>query len=80
MLSRPLQLSNKKRLDKSQSDIPPEFITSPTDVAGPCKATLQDFKVTEKETKAFKDLCEKYSDVFLFVKDPTHYPLDMQNG
>ena len=34
------------------------------DIAGPCKASLQDFKVTEEETKAFKDLCEKYSDVF----------------
>ena len=34
------------------------------DVAGPHKASLQDFKATEEETKAFKDLCEKYSDVF----------------
>ena len=34
------------------------------DVAGPHKASLQDFKVTKEETKVFKDLCEKYSDVF----------------
>ena len=54
----------EKKLDKPQSDIPSDFITSSTDVAGPHKASLQDFKVTEEETKAFKDLCEKYSDVF----------------
>ena len=33
-------------------------------MTGPCKANLQDFRVIEEETKAFKDLCEKYSDVF----------------
>ena len=44
--------------------MPSDFITSPADVAGPCKANLQDFKVTEEETKAFRKLCEKYSDVF----------------
>ena len=55
---------NKKKLDKPQSDIPSDFITSPADVAGPHKASLQDFKVTVEETKVFKDLCEKYSDVF----------------
>ena len=54
----------EKKLDKSQSDVPSDFITSPADVAGACKATLQDFKLPEEETKAFKDLCEKYSDVF----------------
>ena len=31
---------------------------------GPCKASFQDFKVIEEETKAFNNLCEKYSDVF----------------
>ena len=54
----------ERKLEKSQSDIPSDFITSPADVAGPCKASLQDFKVNEEETKAFKDLCEKYSDMF----------------
>ena len=54
----------EKKLDKPQFDIPSDFITSPADVAAPCKASLQDLKVTEEETKAFKDLCEKYSDVF----------------
>ena len=49
---------------KSQCDMPSDFITSPADVAGPRKANLQDFKVTEEESKAFKKLCEKYSDVF----------------
>ena len=49
---------------KSQCDMPFDFITSPANVAGPRKANLQDFKVTGEETKAFKKLCEKYSDVF----------------
>ena len=49
----------EKKLGTTQSDIPSDFITSPTDVA-----SLQDFKVTEEEMQAFKDLCEKYSDVF----------------
>ena len=50
--------------NKLQGDIPSDFITSSADVAGPHKANLQDFKVTEEEMKAFKELCEKYSDVF----------------
>ena len=54
----------EKKLDKCQSDIPSDFITSSVDVAGPCKASLQVFKVTEEETKAFQNLCEKYSDMF----------------
>ena len=54
----------EKLSTKCQNDIPSDFITSPADVAGPHKANLQDFKVTEEETKAFKELCEKYSDVF----------------
>ena len=54
----------EKKLEKSQSDIPSDFITSPADVAGPHKTSLEDLKVTEEETKAFKDFCKKYSDVF----------------
>ena len=54
----------EKKPESFHPGIPSDFITSPADVAGPCKANLQDFKVTEEETKAFKDLCEKYSDVF----------------
>ena len=54
----------EKRMENFQPGVPSDFITSPADVAGPCKATLQDYKVTEEETKAFKDLCEKYSDMF----------------
>ena len=50
--------------NKLQGDMPSDFITSPADVAGPRKANLQDFKVTEEETKALKELCEKYSNVF----------------
>ena len=44
--------------------MPSDFSTSSTDIAGPHKANLQDFKVTEEETKVFRKLCEKYSDVF----------------
>ena len=36
----------EKKLEKSQSDMPSDFITSPVDVAVPHKASLQDFKVT----------------------------------
>ena len=50
--------------NKLQGDMPSDFITSPADVASPRNANLQDFKVTEEETKAFKELCEKYSNVF----------------
>ena len=49
----------EKLSNKHQGDIPSDFITSPADVAAPRKANLQDFKVTEEETKAFKELCEK---------------------
>ena len=54
----------EKVMKKDQSAIPSDFITSPADVAGPCKANLQDFEVTAEETKAFNKLCEKYADVF----------------
>ena len=54
----------EKLSNKSQCDMPSDFITSPADVAGPHKANLQDVKVTEEETKALRKLCEKYSDVF----------------
>ena len=54
----------EKKPENFQPGIPSDFITSPADVAGPRKTTLQDLKVTEEETKTFKDLCEKYSDVF----------------
>ena len=50
--------------NKLQGDMPSDFITSPANVAGPRKANLQDFNMTEEEMKAFKELCKKYSDVF----------------
>ena len=53
----------EKVTKKSQCDVPSDFITSPADVAGPRKDNLQDFKVTEDETKTFKKLCKKYLDV-----------------
>ena len=49
---------------KSHCDMPSDFITSPADVAGSHKANLQDLTVTEEETKAFKKLYKKYSDLF----------------
>ena len=54
----------EKLSTKHQNDMPSDFITSPADVAVPRKANLQDFQVTEEETKAFQELCEKYSNVF----------------
>ena len=54
----------EKKIKNFQPGVPSDFITSPSDIAGPRKATLQDLKETEEETKALKDLCDKYSDVF----------------
>ena len=54
----------EKKLNTPQPDIPSDFITSPADVVGPRKVSLQGFKVTEEETKAFNNLCEKYQYVF----------------
>ena len=53
-----------KKVENFQPGVPSDLITSPVDIAAPCKANLQDLKVTEEETKAFKDLYEKYSDMF----------------
>ena len=53
----------EKVMTKDQNVIPSDFITSPADVAGPCKADLQDFEVTAEETEAFTKLCDKYADV-----------------
>ena len=52
----------EKVVKKDQNVIPSDFITSPADVAGPCKADLQDFEVTTEETEAFTKLCDKYAD------------------
>ena len=54
----------EKNLEEVNFAIPSDFITSPADVEGPRKAELQDYEVTEEELKSFKELCEKYSDVF----------------
>ena len=37
----------EKMFNKPQCEMPSDFITSPADVLGPHKASLQDFKVTE---------------------------------
>ena len=54
----------EKNLEEINLAVSSDFIISPADVEGPRKAELQDYKVTEKELKLFKDLCDKYSDVF----------------
>ena len=54
----------EKIVMKNQDTIPSDFITSPADFAGPRKAALQDFDITEEETKVFQKLCDKYADVF----------------
>ena len=54
----------EKIVTKNQDTVPSDFITSPADVTGPCKADLQDFEISEEEMKAFHDLCNKYVDVF----------------
>ena len=41
----------EKIVTENQDTIPSDFITSPADVDGPRKAALQDFEITEKETK-----------------------------
>ena len=55
----------EKLMTKDQNTVPSDFITSPADVAGPCKANLQDFEIAAEETEAFNKLCDKYADVFL---------------
>ena len=54
----------EKNLEEVNFAIPSDFITSPADVEGPRKAELQDYEVTEEELKSFKELCDKYSDIF----------------
>ena len=54
----------EKIMTKNQNTVPSDFITSPADLAGPCKADLQDFEITAEETEAFNKLCEKHADVF----------------
>ena len=46
-----------------------KFITSPADVEVHRKVNLQDAKVTVENLQTFKDLCEKYEDIF--AKDST---------
>ena len=46
----------EKIMTKNQNTVPSDFITSPADIAGPCKADLQDFEITAKETEAFNKL------------------------
>ena len=54
----------EKIVTTNQNIVPSDFITSPADIAGPCKADLQDFEIMTEETKAFNKLCDKYADVF----------------
>ena len=56
--------SKEKSLEEIHLVVPSDFIISPADVEEPRKAELQDYKVTEEELKSFKELGDKYSDVF----------------
>ena len=47
--------------------MPSDFITSPADVAGPCKANLQDFKITEEEPKLSKNYVKNILMYFLKI-------------
>ena len=51
-------------------EVEKKFITSPTDVEVHQKVNLQDVKVTEQNLQTFKELCEKYEDIF--SKDSTN--------
>ena len=57
-------ISKEKILEEINLAVPSDFITSPADVEGPRKAELQNYRVTEEELNSFKELCDKYSDVF----------------
>ena len=46
----------EKIVTKNQDTVSSDFITSPADVAGPHKADLQDFEISEEEMKAFHDI------------------------
>ena len=70
----------EKKLENFQPGVLSDFITSPADVAGPHKATLQDLTVTEEEMKAFKDLCEKYSDMFSDFGRTSLIKMDIDTG
>ena len=50
-------------------EVEKKFITSPTDVEVHRKVNLQDAKVTVENLQTFKELCEKYEDIF--SKDST---------
>ena len=50
-------------------EVEKKFITSPTDVEVHQKVNLQDAKVTVENLQTFKELCEKYEDIF--SKDST---------
>ena len=50
-------------------EVEKKFITSPADVEVHRKVNLQDAKVTEENLQTFKELCEKYEDIF--SKDST---------
>ena len=70
----------EKNLEEVNFAIPSDFITSPTDVEGPRKAELQDYEVTEEELKSFKELCDKFSDVFSDIGKTPLIKMDIATG
>ena len=61
--------NNKEGLEEQKKKITSEytekkFITSPADIDVHRKIDLQDTEVTEEQQRAFKELCDKYKDIF----------------
>ena len=51
---------------KTLPEIPPDtaFLSSPSDVPGPCRVQLQDKDITTDIRQKFKELCEEYGEAF----------------
>ena len=64
-----LEDDNKEVLNKQEGEVGSEnvekrFITSPADIEVHRKVELQDAYITDKQRKAFKDLCTEFNDIF----------------
>ena len=58
------EVLNKQEGEASKESSEKKFITSPADIAVHRKVELQDADITDEQQKAFKDLCEEFSDIF----------------
>ena len=64
-----MNIEIKENQNTEVGDVEKKFITSPADVEVHQKVNLQDAKVTVENLQTFKELCEKYEDIF--SKDST---------